>query len=75
MQRLEDLPDPHYIAMHSAIAEVSDMSGAEKLFDEILHRYRDDVGNGPALRSWPELEALVAEGLQRERLIDRLKAV
>ena len=32
------------------------MSGAGRFFDELLDKYKDDEGEVPPVRSWPELE-------------------
>jgi len=61
-----DLPDPRHIAIHAAIAGILHMSGAGRFFDELLEKYKDDEGNVPAVRSWPELETLMGEELMRE---------
>jgi len=63
------LPNPHYIAIHAAIAGILNMSGAGKFFDELLDPYRDYEGNVPAVRSWPELETLMEKHLIRESII------
>ncbi|KAF9560114.1 hypothetical protein CPC08DRAFT_762902 [Agrocybe pediades] len=68
--RSVDLPDPRYIAIHSAIAEILHMSGAGNFFDDLLDDYRDDEDNVPAVRSWSELEALMGNLLLRESIID-----
>ena len=58
-----NLPDPHCIAIHAAIAEVLHKSGAGKFFDELLDKFKDDEGNVPPVGSWPELENLHVERL------------
>ncbi|KAF8076873.1 hypothetical protein FPV67DRAFT_436472, partial [Lyophyllum atratum] len=57
--RAVDLPDPHNIAIHAAIAGVLNMSGAGRFFDELLDKFKDDEGSVPDVRSWPELETLM----------------
>jgi len=54
-----DLPNPNYIAIHAAIAEVLNMSGAGRFFDELLDKFKDAEGKVPAVRSWPDLEGLI----------------
>jgi hypothetical protein len=70
-----DMPDPHHIAIHAAIAGVLNMSGAGSFFDELLKKYKDDEGNVPVLRSWPELETLMGEELIRESVIEAFQSV
>jgi hypothetical protein len=70
-----DLPNPHYIAIHAAIAGILHMSGAGRFFDELLEKYKDDEGNVPAVRSWPELETLMGEELVRESVTEVFKLV
>ncbi|KAF4611198.1 hypothetical protein D9613_007133 [Agrocybe pediades] len=70
-----NLPDPRYIAIHAAIAGILHMSGAGIFFDELLHKYRDEEGNSPAVRSWSELEALMGEQLLRESIIRAFQSV
>ena len=54
-----DLPNPRYIAIHAAIAEILNMSGAGRFFDQLLNKFKDDEGKVPAVRSWPDLEHLM----------------
>ncbi|KAF9479158.1 hypothetical protein BDN70DRAFT_932821 [Pholiota conissans] len=54
-----DLPNPHHIAIHAAIAEILHTSGAGKFFDDILRIYQDEYGNNSTVRSWLELEDLM----------------
>lgn len=70
-----DLPDPHYIAIHAAIAGVLNMSGAGRFFDELLDKYKDKDGNVPAVRSWPELETLMGEELVSEYITQGFQSV
>jgi hypothetical protein len=70
-----DLPDPHHIAIHAAIAGVLNMSGAGRFFDELLDKYKDDEGNVPAVRSWPELETLMGEELASESVTKVFQSV
>jgi hypothetical protein len=74
-RRPVDMPDPHYIAIHAAIAGVLNMSGAGRFFDELLSKYKDDDGNVPAVRSWPELETLMGEDLMSEAIAEGLQSV
>ncbi|KAG5649626.1 hypothetical protein H0H81_002791 [Sphagnurus paluster] len=70
-----DLPDPHLIAIHAAIAGILNMSGAGKFFDELLDKYTDEEGNVPAVRSWPELETLMVEGLVSASVTEALQSI
>ena len=42
------------------------MSGAGRFFDELLDKYKDDEGNVPPVRSWPELEKVMEEKLLKD---------
>ena len=57
------LPNPHYLAMHAAIAGVLHMSGAGKFFDELLSEYKDEVH---PIRSWLDLERKMEEVALRD---------
>ncbi|KAF8867689.1 hypothetical protein CPB84DRAFT_1811096 [Gymnopilus junonius] len=70
-----NLPDPRYFAIHAAIAGVLNMSGGGRFFDELLDKYKDDRGNVPPVRSWPELEALVEEELLDESIAEGFQIV
>ncbi|TFY79763.1 hypothetical protein EWM64_g4245, partial [Hericium alpestre] len=70
--RSVSLPDPHYIAIHAAIAEILHVSGAGNFFDEILDRYRDEGGEVPPVRCWLELEQMMEEEQLREYVTDSL---
>jgi hypothetical protein len=70
-----DLPNPHYIAIHAAIAGILHMSGAGRFLDELLDRYKDDKGNVPAVRSWPELETLMGAELLSESVTEMFRSV
>ena len=50
------LPSPKYISIHATLAGIMNMSGAGRFFDELLDKYKDDEGEVPPVRSWPELE-------------------
>lgn len=69
-----DFPNPHYIAIHAVIAEILHVSGAGRFFDELLYSYRGNKGV-TGVRSWPELEALMAEELLKESFIDQFNVV
>ncbi|TFY74419.1 hypothetical protein EWM64_g9594 [Hericium alpestre] len=69
------LPDPHYIAIHAAIAEILHMSGAGKFFDKVLDRYRDEEDKVPLVRCWPELERLMEEEQLRESVMESFQSV
>ena len=58
------LPNPDYIAIHATIAEILNMSGADRFFDELLEKYKDDEGNVPPVR-WLELEKMMEEEVLR----------
>jgi hypothetical protein len=70
-----DMPDPHYIATHAAIAEVLNMSGAGRFFDELLNKYNDGERKFPVVRSWLELETLMGEELLRESVAEWFQSV
>lgn len=63
------LPNPHYVAIHSALAEILHVSGAGRFFDKLLTGYRDEDGSFPAVRSWSELETLMEKKLLRDSVI------
>ncbi|TFK61898.1 hypothetical protein BDN72DRAFT_903699 [Pluteus cervinus] len=69
------LPNPHYLAIHAAIAGVLNMSGAGKFLEEVLDHYKDGGGNLPAVRCFPELEKLMVEEELREILTTTLQSV
>ncbi len=73
--RTISLPNPHYIAIHAAIAGILHMSGAGKFFDELLDRYKDDEGKVPPVQSWPELEKVMLEGVLMESVAESLQSV
>ena len=52
------LPNPHYLAIHAAIAGVLHTSGAGKFFDELLNEYKYEVHS---MRSWLDLERKMEE--------------
>jgi hypothetical protein len=56
------LPNPHYLAIHAAIAGVLHMSGAGRFFDELLDEYTDDEDEVHPIRSWLDLERKMNEG-------------
>jgi hypothetical protein len=62
-----DLPDPHYIAIHAAMAEILHMSGAGRFFNKLLSKYKDAEGIS-TVRSWPELETLMGAEILSECL-------
>ncbi|KXN89303.1 hypothetical protein AN958_05807, partial [Leucoagaricus sp. SymC.cos] len=70
-----DLPNPQHIAIHAAIAGILNMSGAGRFFDELLNKYKDDEGNVPAVRSWPELETLMEAELLSESVTNQFELV
>ncbi|KAF8867688.1 hypothetical protein CPB84DRAFT_1970401 [Gymnopilus junonius] len=70
-----NLPDHHHIAIHAAIAEVLNMSGAGRFFDELLAEYKGNKGKMPSVRSWLELEALMEEVLLRESIMKAFQLV
>ncbi|KIM46724.1 hypothetical protein M413DRAFT_261455 [Hebeloma cylindrosporum] len=59
-----ELPNRDFSAIHAAIAEVLNMSGAGRFFDVLLNKY--NRGSAFDVRSWPELEALMGERLLSE---------
>ena len=69
------LPNPKYIAIHATLAGVLNMSGAGRFFDELLDKYKDDEGNVPPVRSWPELEKVMEEEMLRESVTESLRSV
>ena len=69
------LPDPKFISIHATLAGIFNMSGAGRFFDELLNKYKDDEGNVPAVRSWPELEKIMEEDVLRESVIESLQSV
>jgi len=69
------LPNPHYIGIHAAIAGVLNMSGAGRFFDELLDKYKDDEGEVPPVRCWPELEKVMEEELLKESVTESLRSV
>ncbi|PPQ93558.1 hypothetical protein CVT25_005581 [Psilocybe cyanescens] len=75
MNRSIDLPNPLYIHIHATIAGVLNMSGAGKFFDELLDIYKDDKGNVPPVRSWPELEDVMEKQLLKETITKQFELV
>lgn len=73
-QRVISLPNPHRIAIHSAIAEILHTSGAGRFFDELLKEYRSR-DERYAVRSWSELETLMEKDLLRESVISMFQSV
>ncbi|KAF9035289.1 hypothetical protein BJ165DRAFT_1615629 [Panaeolus papilionaceus] len=70
-----DLPNPHYLAIHAAIAGVLNMSGAGKFFDELFTMYRDGEGNAPAVRCWEEMEEWMDHTMLRESVYEAFQSV
>ena len=70
-----DLPNPNYFAIHAAIAGVLNMSGAGRFFDELLDKFKDDEGDVPPVRSWPELETLMGEQLLSQSVTQLFQSV
>jgi hypothetical protein len=68
-----DLPNPRYIEIHAAIAEILNMSGAGEFFDELLRKYDND--KVAAVRSWPEFEALMEAEILRECVFQAFQSV
>ena len=69
------LPNPHYLAIHAAIAGVLHMSGhAGKFFDELLNEYKYEVHPGP-IRSWLDLEIKMEEVALRDSVAAMLQSV
>ena len=68
------LPNPHYLAIHAAIAGVLHMSGAGKFFDELLNEYKYEVHPGP-IRSWLDLEIKMEEVALRDSVAAMLWSV
>lgn len=64
------LPDPHFISIHSTIATIINMSGANEFFDALLDPLRDAEGNYPSMRCWDEFERVVEICRLREELVD-----
>ena len=69
------LPNPLYIEIHATLAEVLNMSGARRFFDELLDKYKDDEGKVPPIRSWPELEKVMEEEMLRESVAESLGSI
>lgn len=69
------LPNPLYISIHATLTGVLNMSGAGRFFDELLDKYKDDEGNVPPVRSWPELEKVMEEEMLRESVAESLRSV
>ena len=68
------LPDPNLIAIHAAIAGILNMSGAGKIFDELLDKYRDRDDLTPLLR-WLDVENMFMTEMMREMLQTSLAGV
>ena len=66
------LPNPHYLAIHAAIAGVLHMSGAVKFFDELLNEYKYEVHS---IRSWLDLERKMEEVALRDSVAAMLRSV
>ncbi|KAF5319243.1 hypothetical protein D9619_008706 [Psilocybe cf. subviscida] len=65
-----DLPNPHYIEIHAAIAGILHMSGTGKFFDELLNNNKEDRDKVSPVRCWTELEKLMEERLLRDSIIE-----
>lgn len=63
------LPNPRWIALHSALAGVLHLSGARKFFEALLNKYLDEEGNAPAVQSWLEFEGLMEKESLRESIV------
>jgi hypothetical protein len=69
------LPNPKYISIHATLAGVMNMSGAGRFFDELLDKYKDDEGEVPPVRSWPELEKIMEEEVLKESVVESFRSV
>ncbi|KAF9035272.1 hypothetical protein BJ165DRAFT_1511082, partial [Panaeolus papilionaceus] len=70
-----DLPNPHYLAIHAAMAVVLNTSGAEKFFNELFRMYRNDAGDPPAVRCWEEMEEWMDHRMLRESVFEAFGSV
>ena len=62
-----NLPNPHYLRIHAAVAGILHMSGAGKFFDELLGKFGEQDGSS-AVRSWEEFDRVVETVKLRQEL-------
>jgi hypothetical protein len=60
-----DLPDPQFIAIHAAIAEVLHMSGAGGFLDELFRKFGPSGESSP-VGCWEDFEMMVRDAKLRE---------
>ncbi|KAF8157162.1 hypothetical protein B0H34DRAFT_712525, partial [Crassisporium funariophilum] len=60
-ERSVDLPNPHYFAIHAAIAQILHYTKAGQFIDGLLRNYQDED-----IQSFSELEAVIGEELLTE---------
>ena len=66
------LPNPHYLAIHAAIAGALHMSGAGQFFDELLNEHKDEVH---PIRCWLDLEREMQEVALRDSVAAMFQSV
>ena len=66
------LPNPHYLAIHAAIAGVLHMSGAGNFFDALLNEYKDEFH---PIRCWLDLERKMEEVALRDSVAAMFQSV
>ena len=60
------LPNPRYLAIHAAIAEILHTSAAGEFFDSLLKKFKDDEDEDHPVKSWTDLERLMEEDVLRD---------
>ncbi|KAF8157156.1 hypothetical protein B0H34DRAFT_712505, partial [Crassisporium funariophilum] len=64
-ERAVDLPEPHYFAIHAAIAQVLHYTEAGQFIDGLLSNYQDED-----VQNFSELEAVIGEELLTEAVTE-----
>ena len=60
------LPNPRYLAIHAAVAEILHTSAAGEFFDSLLKKFKDDEDEDHPVKSWTDLERLMEEDVLRD---------
>jgi len=55
------IPNPMFVGIHAAVAEILHMSGAGKFFDELLDCFGDGDGSESPVRCWLEFESIITK--------------
>ncbi len=60
------LPNPRYLAIHAAVAEILHMSAAGQFFDDLLKKFKDSEDEDHSVKYWSDLERLMEEDALRD---------